>query len=303
MRRRAAAPPSRAGASRRTFIILSRAIAAAITAAIATASCASPGAVSRYAKSAALVTARLPDVADALSASCRRTASYRLRRSGSDWYGDDSLRTSCAGRDSALRGVMRANRVLSAYFAALESLAANKVTDFDGGIDALGAAVRDAGGFDKAQVSAIDALAKYAATRTTDGFRRAKLRDAIASQNDNVQTLIGALHEIVDRDFAQLLANDVAAQTSFYRAALAENTAGDPLAAILVRDAYDERAASLAAQRAAVRALAQALLTVGRGHQALYDSRNRLGAKTLLATIVSNARELDAAIARVDKAF
>ena len=193
--------------------------------------------------------------------------------------------------------------MLSAYFAALESLAANKVTDFDGDVDALGAAVRDGGGFDKAQVSAIDVLAKYASSRTTDGYRRKKLRDAIASQNDNVQTLIAALHEIVARDFAQLLENDVAAQTSFYRAALAENTATDPLAAILVRDAYDARAVALAEQTAAVRALSQALLTVGRGHQALYDSRNRLGAKALLSTVVSNARELDAAIARVDKAF
>ena len=299
MRRRAAASRSRARVSRLPSIILAGASGIAIVAT----SCTSPAAVSRYARSATLVTARLPDVADALLASCRRTASYRLRRAGSDWYGDDSLRVACAGRDSALRSIVRANRVLSAYFAALESLAANKVTDFDGDVDALGAAVRDGGGFDRAQVSAIDALAKYASSRTTDGYRRKKLRDAIASQNDNVQTLIAALHEIVARDFAQLLENDVAAQTSFYRAALAENTATDPLAAILVRDAYDARAAALTEQTAAVRALSQALLTVGRGHQALYDSRNRLGAKALLSTVVSNARELDAAIARVDKAF
>lgn len=295
MRRRAAAPPPRAGASRRTFLMFAGALV--------TASCTSPAAVTRYTKSAALVTARLPDVADALSASCRRTASYRLRRATSEWYGDDSLRVACAGRDSAMRSVVRASRVLSAYFAALESLAANKVTDFDSEVGALGASVRDAGGFDKAQVSAIDALAKYAASRTTDGYRRTKLRDAIASQNDNVQTVIAGLHEILDRDFAQLLANDVAAQTSFYRAALAENTTRDPLTAILVRDAYDERAAVLAERTAAVRALSQALLTVGRGHQALYDSRNQLGAKALLTTIVHNARELNAAIARVDKAF
>ena len=295
MRRRAAPIPGRTRTSRPAFI--------AFVAAIAFASCASPAAVTRYAKSATLVTARLPDVADALSASCRRTASYRLRRASSDWYADDSLRVACAGRDSALRSIITANRVLTAYFAALESLAANKVIDFDGEVDALGGAARDAGGFDKAQVTAIDGLAKFASSRATDGYRRAKLRDAIASQNANVQTLVAALHAVVDRDFAQLLANDAAAQTSFYRAALAESSARDPLAAILVRDAYDERAASLAERRAAVRALSRALLAAGRGHQALYDSRNRLGAKALLRTIVSNARELDAAIARVDKAF
>jgi hypothetical protein len=293
MRRRAATRPSpRARTRCLTFIVLAL-----------TVSCTPPAAVTRYTKSASLATAKLPDVADAVSRSCRRTASYRLRRTSSDWYGDDSLRAACASRDAALRTVTRANRVLAAYFAALESLAANKATGLDGSIDALGSAVGDAGGFDKRQVSAIEALAKFAASRSTDGYRRARLRDAIRTQNANVQAVTGALHDILDRDVAQLVENDAAAQTSFYRSALAESSSRDPLTAILVRDAYDDRATELSERSAAVRSLAQALLTVGRGHQALYDGRNHLGGKELLAAIVSNARDLDAAIARVNKAF
>ena len=293
MRRRAAPRPSpRARIRRLTFVVIAVA-----------AGCTSPAAVTRYTKSATLVTAKLPDVADALSRSCRRTASYRLRRTSVDWYGDDSLRVACADRESALRTVTRANRVLSAYFAALESLAENKVTDYDTRVDALGTAVGEAGDFDKKRVKAIEGLAKFASSRLTDGYRRTRLRDAIAAQNDNVQVVTTTLHEMLDRDFAQLLENDVAAQTNFYRAALTENSRADPLAAILIRDAYDDRAAQLAERSAAVRSLAQALLTVGRGHQALYDARTHLGGRRLLAAIVSNARELDTAIARVNKAF
>lgn len=299
MRRRAAPRPSpRARIRCLTFIGCLTIVAATLVAA-----CTSPAAVTRYTKSATLVTAKLPDVTDALSRSCRRTASYRLRRTSSDWYGDDSLRAACASRDAALRTVTQATRTLSAYFAALESLAENKLTDYDARVDALGGAVGDAGDFDKQQVKAIEGLAKFASSRATDGYRRTRLREAIAAQNDNVQAVTSALHEILGRDFAQLLENDVAAQTSFYRAALTESSRTDPLSAILVRDAYDERAAQLADRSAAVRSLAQALLTVGRGHQALYDARNHLGGKKLLAVIVSNARELDTAIARVEKAF
>lgn len=293
MRRRAAPRPS-PGARNRCLTLVVAAL---------TAGCTSPAAVSRYTKSATLVTAKLPDVTDALSRNCRRTASYRLRRASSDWYGDDSIRVACAGRESALRTVTRANRVLSAYFAALESLAENKLTDYDAQVDALGSAAGEAADFDKKQVKAIEGLAKFASSRATDGFRRTRLRDAIAAQNENVQAVTGALHDILDRDFAQLLENDVAAQTSFYRAALTESAAAEPLTAILVRDSYDERAAQLAERSAAVRSLAQALLTVGRGHQALYDARNHLGGKKLLVAIVSNARELDTAVARVNKAF
>ena len=293
MRRRAAPrPPRRARIHCLTFIVVAL-----------TTGCTSPAAVTRYAKSATLATAKLPDIADALSQSCRRTTSYRLRRTSTDWYGDDSVRVACAGRDAALRTVTRANRVLAAYFAALESLAENKLIDYDTKVDALGSAVASAGDFDRKQVKAIEGLATFASSRATDGYRRTKLRDVIAAENDNVQVVTTALHDILDRDFAQLLDNDVAAQTNFYRAALTESSSRDPLTAILVRDSYDERAAQLAERSAAVRTLAQALLTVGRGHQALYDARKHLGGKALLATIVSNARELDAAIARVNKAF
>lgn len=292
MRRRAAPRPSPRARIRRLTLLVALA-----------AGCTSPAAVARYTRSATLVTAKLPDVADALSRSCRRTASYRLRRTSAEWYGDDSLRVACADREAALRTVARANRVLSAYFAALESLADNKATDYDTQVEALGSAVGEAGDFDGKQVKAIEGLAKFASSRLTDGYRRTRLREAIAAQNDNVQAVTSALHEILDRDLAQLLENDVAAQTTFYRAALTERSRADPLTAILVRDAYDDRAAQLAERSAAVRSLAQALLTVGRGHQALYDARNHLGGRKLLAAIVSNARELETAVARVNKAF
>ena len=293
MRRRANSSPSpRARTRCLTFFVL-----------VLAAGCTHPAAVTRYAKSATLATAKLPDVVDAVAQSCRRTASYRLRRESAGWYGDDSLRAACASRDASLRTVTRANRVLSAYFAALASLAGNELTDYDAKIDALGSSIGEAADFGKPQVKAIEGLAKFAASRATGGFRRTRLRDAIATQNENVQAVTSALHDVLEQDVAQLLENDVAAQTIFYRAALTESASRDPLTAILVRDAYDERAAQLSERSAAVRSLAQALLTVGRGHQALYDSRNHLGGKELLATIVSNARELDAAIARVNKAF
>jgi hypothetical protein len=236
-------------------------------------------------------------------ASCRRTQSYRLRRTSTAWYGEDSLRTACAGRDSALRAVARANQVLGAYLAALGAMAGEKPTELDSRIDALGEAVEGTGLFEAAQVDAIVSLGKFAASHGAGGYRRAKVREAIVEQNANVQLVTSALHEIIDRDFARYLRDDETAQTSFYRGALTESGAREPLGAILIRDSYDERQAELAGGREAVQALARAVLLVGRGHQRLYDARDHLSAKDLLASIVANARELDAAIAKVDKAF
>ncbi|MFL5560366.1 MAG: hypothetical protein ACJ79K_02730 [Gemmatimonadaceae bacterium] len=294
MRRRAATRPSpRARASRLTFVL---------PCVLAAHACASPAAIRRFSASATEVTARLPDVADAMSRSCHTTASYRLRRSA-QWFGDDSVRAACIGRDSAMRSVARAGHVLADYFAALQSLAGDKVPDLDAALSSFGAGVAEAGGFDEHQVGAINALAKFAASRAADGYRRRRLRDAIVSQNENVQIVTAAIHDILDDDFGRFLANDALAQTSFYRSALTESAARDPLTAILVRDSYDEREAALAERTRAVRALAQAMLTVGRGHQALYDARDHFGGKGLLAAISTNARELDTAMKRVEKAF
>ena len=300
MRRRAASPaPPRAGIPRLT---VSSRLTARFLLVILGAACTSPAAVHRYAGSAALVTAKVPDVADALSASCHRTASYRLQRTGG-WFGADSVAAACAGRDSATRSLSRANRALASYFAALEALADSKLPNLNTQVDDLADEVREAAGFDKQQVAAIDALSRFAVTRTAAGYQRARLRDAIAAQNENVQLVTMAMHEILERDFAQYLANDGQAQAMFYRAALTESSTREPLTAILVRDSFDEREAELAERARAVRALGQAMLTVGRGHEALYDARDHLGGKELLATIVANARELDTAMKRVEKAF
>ena len=189
------------------------------------------------------------------------------------------MRAACAGRDSALRSLTRANRALAAYFAALEALADGKLTKLDGQVDDLADEVRDVARFDTQQVAAIAALSRFAATRATGGYRRSRLREAIVRENENVQTLTAAMHEMLEQDFARYLANDAEAQTMFYRAALTESSAREPLTAILVRDSFDEREAELAARSRAVQSLGEAMLTVGRGHQALFDARDHLGSK------------------------
>ena len=294
MRRRATARPSpQALAARLTLALLAAAASA----------CAPPVAVRHYAPSATLVTAKVPAAVASLSASCQRTQSYRLRRTSGSWYGEDSVRAACGGRESALRDVARANRVLAAYFSALGTLAGGKRGELNASVDALADAAGGSVGLDDAKANAVAALASFVASRGAEGYRRTKLRDAIAEQNANVVTVTTLLHEILDRDFTRYLRDDATAQTAFYRSALTESAAREPLAAILIRDSYDDRQAELSRRTDAVNALSRALVVVGRGHQRLYDARDHLGTRELLAEIVASARELDIAIAKMDKAF
>lgn len=270
---------------------------------VAALACTRPVAVSRYALSAREVTARLPGATSALAESCRRAQSYRLRRTGAPWYEEDSTRAACAGRDSALREVLRANHALANYFGALSALAGSNTADVGTRVAQLGDAASSAGPFDESQLRAIAALAKFAAARATSGYKRSKLREAIASENVNVQAVTVALHQVIDRDFASYVMGDDAAATRFYRSVLTEGAGHEPLAAILARNDYDARHDASGAQADALRSLARAIDAIGRGHQQLFDARNHLGAKELLNGIVALARELDGAMARIDKAF
>jgi hypothetical protein len=275
----------------------------AVAAGVVTLACTPPAAVRRYASSATLVTAKLPDASAAISASCVRAEAYRLRRTSGGWYGADSVRSACADRERALRDVGRVNRVLTSYLDALASLAGEKVTAIRPAAGALGAAIDDATDIDSLKVGAVTALARFAADHATAGYRRAELRAAIGSQNGNVQAVTSALHDILEQAFTSYLEGDDAAETGYYRSVLTESGGREPLGAILVRDSYDARHAELLERRDAVHSLAQAMLVVGRGHQRLYDGRDHLGGKELLASIVATARELDAAIAKMNKAF
>lgn len=274
-----------------------------LTALLLPGACTRPAAVARYAASAREVTARMPAAASALAASCRRTQAYRQQRSGAPWSDDDSTRTACAGRDSALRAVTGVNQILAAYLGALAALAGSSMTAVGARVDDLGDAAGRAGPFDASQVGAVSALAKFAASQAAGGYRRSALRDAIANENANVQAVTTALRDIIDRDYASYLQGDDAAATRFYRSALTESASREPLAAILVRNDYETRRAATGTQADAMRVLGRAMETIARGHQRLFDARDRLGAKEVLDGIVAAARELDGAIAKIDSAF
>lgn len=293
MRRRTTSRPAPGAQAARLTLIL----------AVLAQACTSPAAVRRYSASAGLVTGKVPAANTAISASCLRAQSYRLRRGSDPWYATDSARAACADRDRALRDVARVNRVLAGYFAALGTLAGEKLPDARREVSALGRAVDDASDFDSRKLAAVTGLARFTAAQASDGYRREKLREAIAGQNENVQAVTTMLYEVLDRDFLTYLQADDNAETSFYRSAVTEGAAREPLGAILVRDSYDARHSELLERREAVRALGQAMLSVGRGHQRLYDSRDHLGGKELLASVVATARELETAIVKMDKAF
>ncbi|HEY9449106.1 MAG TPA: hypothetical protein VIQ60_05105 [Gemmatimonadaceae bacterium] len=294
--------PGRAGVGRSLGHGAAR-LYCAITLVGALGACVQPAAVGRYARAAGKTAAEFPALASDMSASCSRLEAYRASRSGDGWFDQADLEPRCTEREAAVRRAVAVNRVLAGYFTALAGLADDDVSSYDHELDQLAHSLIDDARLDRKQVSAVADLAAFAAEVATDGYRRVKLGRAIEDQNANVATVIDALAVIVGTDYTSILRDEGAGMESFYRTALAESAGREPLAAILVRDSFDEREAALHGKLSALATYVRALQTMKAGHQRLYDARGHLDAKALTGELSDYAARLEDMAVALRKAF
>jgi len=265
--------------------------------------CASTRAVGRYAKASGETAAEFPALAEGMTASCVRLEGYRAAREGSGWYDEADLAKRCAARERAVKRAVAVDKVLARYFTALGALANDDVVKYDVPVDDLADALADDAGLDAGKVRAVSDLAAFTLSASADGYRHLELTRVIEDQNANVIAVIDALGDIVGTDYANILDLEVAGMDAFYRAALTEGAAREPLAAIPVRDARAERARSLGAQRAAVDAFVKSLATMKKGHQRLFEERHDLAAKKLAGELADYATTLEKLIPALQDAF
>jgi hypothetical protein len=238
-----------------------------------------------------------------MTASCVRLEGYREAREGSGWYDEADLAKRCAARERAVKRAVAVDRVLASYFTALGALADDKVVKYDAAVDDLSDALVDDAGLDADKVRAMSDLAAFTASVATNGYRHFELTRVIEEQNANVIAVIDALDDIVGTDYANILDLEAAGMDAFYRAALTEGAAREPLAAILVRDERAERARALGAERAAVDAFVKSLATMKKGHQRLFEERHDLDAKKLAGELADYAATLEKLVPDLQKAF
>jgi hypothetical protein len=265
--------------------------------------CVRTGGVGSYARAAGETAAEFPALAEEMTASCVRLEGYREAREGKGWSDAADLEKRCADRGRAVRRAVTVDGVLAGYFAALGALAESRVVKYDASIDDLADALEDDARLDGTKVRAVSDLAKFTASVATDGYRHLTLTRAIEDQNANVGVVIDALTDIVGKDYANILDLEVAGMDAFYRSALVEGAAREPLAAILVRDRRDERAAELRKKRAALDAYVKALATMKKGHQRLYDSRRDLDARRVASELADYAAQLEKLVSALKDAY
>jgi hypothetical protein len=194
-----------------------------------------------------------------------------------------------------------AQQVLVKYMTVLGDVAADKLPDVDSEVDGLSKALETAKfvgdgdkQIDKATASAAASIAKVVASAILDGYRQGEVVKIIKQTNEPLQNVVAGLHEVLDKDMRESLANEEAAVRKPFGAWVAAASSGNdpdgapPVARIL----NDERLDQLRVKQANLDAYIKVLDKIAQGHADLFRNVDTLDGKELIARLKGYSAEL-----------
>ncbi len=247
-------------------------------------------------------------VADQFNASCVR------RNQVSDVPSD------CASEKQATASLEAADKILSAYFTALQEVSNGGKFSIDPGIAAVGTSAQAIRGANPNQVQAISAFATFLADAATLTLRERTLKRLIDDGAPKAIATVDVLHDVVavelkrilDREDSQMLATFSGfIQQSGVKATLADVKCSDgPVTrafstgdAFLLAGAYCSRTLITAQQRAALDNYKSSLATTKLALKELQDGKDNLSAVATIQQLVTQASSLKNDIEKIEKAF
>ena len=200
-------------------------------------------------------------------------------------------------RTAQKEALLLRHRLLSEYMEALGQLAADEAVVYDEEVNALGRAATEAKFLDAGEADAFSAVTRVLLKAVADGWRRRQLSQLIEGANAPFQTVATSLRTIVIQGFGGDAQIERIAIDKFYGSVIAESR--DKAGITALREWQEVRIAGVSARDRAIAAYGEVLDRVARGHQRLYDGRNDLSAKALVADIKGYSRDLRRAFNRV----
>ncbi|MBA3765896.1 MAG: hypothetical protein H0W99_02695 [Acidobacteria bacterium] len=313
------------------------ALALVLLLALVNSACVDLAAIQKFTASATEIGKRFPNLANDLSASCKRQHIYQEVRAAQ--FQPDRLRAithpdpdseemtkldgQCKQFTEQQKRLIEANAVLINYLATMGDLAADDLTSYDKGLEGLGSSFTKGNIFNDAEVSAVQGLVGFLLKAASEGYRRKKLKSALEDQNSHIQTLTKALRRLVAQNYILQLQNERDEMRNYYSTSIllyrdymrqlvartAEERAQqgqlvqDPLPIIQVKRLWDDEETEIAKKIEAANAYAKALDSIAEGHQKLYESRNNLGSKEVVRTALTYAKTIQSVVEDFRKAF
>jgi hypothetical protein len=217
----------------------------------------------------------------------------RQKRYQDDRY-QSQLDRELRSRQAQQPALLGLHKGIEEYIRALGALASDELVSYDASLDSLAADIRATKLIDDAKADAFAALTKRTAKAATEMYRRRKLKRLIADANGSFQIVVGALIDIVGRDFVSSLDNESVAADKYYReiVAIAEKAPPQQASVELLKERWQEKTDALKAKKEACVLYVEVLKKIGNGHQLLFDNRDRLSSGQLRESIHAHAKSV-----------
>lgn len=266
----------------------------AIFASLALLGCANLQAVREFAKTSA-ETANYHQIVSDYIRSAERQKHYQPAAVAAQL---DALARARAEQRAKLEG---AQRVLVQYLSALGDLAADQLPNVDSEVDRLGKALEKAkfvgdgdAAIGKETASACAAIVKVLTRAVLDHWRQAQVSRIIRETDESVQAVVAGLREVVLLDFSASLDTEAEAIRKYFQGPIADATSRNDLDAVppLARILMIERLEQVEGRRGRLKAYADVLSRIGRGHSDLRQNVETLDDPALAQRLKQYAKDL-----------
>lgn len=201
---------------------------------------------------------------------------------------DDAKRATLAQQAKA-RAPQRAqlqlyHTTVTAYMAALAALAADEVTSYDGQLDPLVDAASKGGLIAGDKAGMVKSISKLLADAATNAYRQRELKRLIANGNAPLQGVIADMHRIM-AGFDSAVADEAEQYEDYYDALITLAGKKEPVAAELLWAQREATLLGLDQRKRAIPRYAETLRMIAVAHQSLFDNRDRIANKEVLAQL------------------
>lgn len=186
------------------------------------------------------------------------------------------------------------HRGVSEYMAALAALAADEVVDYDGQLGPLIDTASSSGMIGAEQAGPVRAMSTLLADAVTNSYRQRELTRLIAAGNAPLQQVVADMVRIM-AGFDSAIDDEAALYQAHYEELMHSASKTEPVAAELLWREHGATLAGFDQRKRAIASYIQTLKKISAAHQSLFDQRDRISDKEVLAQVKRYTREIRAA--------
>ena len=207
---------------------------------------------------------------------------------------------ACAPFAAEADGLAKASGVLTAYFKAMQELAAFATSSVSGPNEEAAENAATAANLSLTQIDSIGKLSGLVTQLFTERYQRSHLVKYLREADPSVASITRGFEDIVSKDYAGLLQEEQQTLTAQYQDV---GDVRDTAILLLLNRAYSEDGDDLNRRKAVASAYVAALQQIREGHHKLAQNADRLNGKSMTVALQPYITQLQALIPTLQKGF